>query len=162
MSNLKEIVISKLNERGVTIHDMADIVYKLQKKYNSEIKYIDCFEAIDKILSKREVIHTILTGINIDELVEKRKLDNEINDIILNDESLYGVDEILALGIVNIYGSIALTNFGYLDKIKPSIIGKLDKIGKKGNHCHTFLDDIVSAIIASGCSKIAHKKTIEF
>ena len=35
---------------------------------------------------------------------------------------VYGIDEILALSIVNIHGSIALTNFGYADKLKPGII----------------------------------------
>ena len=156
MTNLQEIAITKLNERGVTIHDMANIVYKLQKKYYKNLKYIECYRAVEKVLSKREVIHTILTGINLDCLAEQNLLDNEINEIIINDTSLYGIDEIIALSIVNIYGSIALTNFGYLDKTKPGIVGKLDKIGKSKKQCHTFLDDIVSAIIASGCSKIAH------
>ena len=160
MTNLKAITIAKLKERGVTIENMASMVYKLQKKYNNNLKYSDCLEAIDKVLSKREVIHAVLTGINIDELVEKKKFDNEINETIFNDNSLYGIDEILALSIVNIYGSIALTNFGYLDKIKPSVIGKLDRIGKSLNHCHTFLDDIICAVVASGCSKIAHTKNI--
>lgn len=69
---------------------------------------------------------------------------------------LYGLDEILALSIVNMNGSIALTNFGYLDRIKPRIIGVIDEEGKAENKCHTFLDDIICAIAASAASRIAH------
>jgi phosphatidylglycerophosphatase A len=53
-------------------------------------------------------------------------------------------------------GSIALTNFGYLDKLKPGIIGFIDKEGKTGVRCHTFLDDIVCAIASSAVSRMAH------
>mgnify|MGYP004513535385 CR=1 FL=1 len=158
MTNLKDVVVQKLETIGINIHDMAKIVYKLQKKYYKDLNYQECYDAIDKILSKREVIHTILTGYSLDRLAEENKLEKNINDIIINDDSRYGIDEILSLSIVNIYGSIALTNFGYLDKVKPSVIGKLDKIGKEKEKCHTFMDDIISAIVASGCSKIAHSQ----
>lgn len=52
-------------------------------------------------------------------------------------------------------GSIAYTNFGYIDKVKPGIIGELNDI----DHdiaCNTFLDDIVGAIAAAAASKLAH------
>ncbi len=63
------------------------------------------------------------------------------------------MDEVLAYGICNLYGSIALTNFGYVDKVKPGIIGRLND---DPDYCHTFLDDIVGAIVASAASKLAH------
>ncbi|MFW6272649.1 MAG: phosphatidylglycerophosphatase A, partial [bacterium] len=69
---------------------------------------------------------------------------------------LYGIDEILVLSIVNVYGSIGFTNFGYVDKLKPGIIGTLDEAGKASNKCNTFLDDIVGAIAAAAASSIAH------
>ena len=160
MNNLKDISIKKLKERGIDCKDLALLVYELQLPYNDTIKLQDCEEVIDSIFKKREVNHAILTGIAIDKAVEKKLLDEEINEIIFNDESLYGIDEILALGITNVFGTIAFTNFGYLDKLKPGIIGKIDKLGKENNICHTFLDDILAAIIAAGASKIAHKKTL--
>jgi phosphatidylglycerophosphatase A len=83
-------------------------------------------------------------------------MDEEVNNLIRNDNGLYGLDEILALSIVNMNGSIALTNFGYLDKLKPGIIGIVDKEGKTHKKCHTFLDDIVCAIASSAASRIAH------
>lgn len=155
--NLSKLTINKLAERGIDLNKMADIVFSLQSKYNPNVTIKDCRKAINSVMKKREVIHAVLTGIAIDESVEKKLLIEPLNSIIFNDYSLYGIDEILALGIVNIYGSIALTTFGYLDKVKPSIIGDIDKKGKDDSYCNTFLDDIVSAIISAGCSKIAHK-----
>ena len=67
----------------------------------------------------------------------------------------------MVLSICNVYGTIGLTNFGYVDKLKPGIIGKLDEIGKKTNKCHTFLDDIIGAIAAAAASKIAHNAISE-
>ena len=109
-----------------------------------------------EVIKKRESIHAILTGIALDEMAEKGMLDQAINSIIVTDNHLYGIDEILALSIVNMHGSIALTNFGYLDKTKLGIIGKLDELGKEQKKCHTFLDDLIAAITASAVSKIAH------
>jgi len=74
--------------------------------------------------------------------------------ILKNDDALYGIDEILALSITNIYGTIGLTNFGYLDKAKPGILAELNS--KTSGKVNTFLDDIVAAIIAAACSRIAH------
>ncbi len=73
--------------------------------------------------------------------------------LLQKDDGLYGVDEILALSIVNIYGSIGLTNFGYLDKKKPGVIGKIND--EKNGKVNTFLDDIVAAIAAATASRIA-------
>lgn len=155
MNNLKKVAIDSLNERGITIDSMASIVYELQKEYN-DITLEYCKDTVLSTLDKDEVINAVLTGIAIDKATEQHLFDPEINDIIIEDSKLYGIDEILALSIVNIYGSIALTNFGYLDKLKPHIIGEIDKLGKEKKRCNTFLDDIVAAIISAALSKIAH------
>lgn len=161
MKTLKNITISKLKKRGVKIIDIADIVFDLQNEYIKDLKIDDCLNTVNSIIEKREVIHAILTGIAIDEAVEKELFEEPINNIIKTDDHLYGIDEILPLSIVNIYGSIAFTNFGYLDKIKPGIIGKLDSLGKEKKQCHTFLDDIICAIASSAASKLAHKNRID-
>jgi phosphatidylglycerophosphatase A len=152
MKDDNNIIIKKLKERGVTIKDIAELVIFLQKNYH-EITYEQCEKEILKVISKKEAIHAILVGIALDEMAERKMLDQEINDIILEDKSLFGLDEVLALSIVNMHGSIALTNFGYLDKIKPTIIGK---VNHDKNSCNTFLDDIIAAIAASTASRIAH------
>jgi len=87
-------------------------------------------------------------------LAEKKMLEAPLQGIIESDESLYGVDEVLSFSIVNVYGSIGFTNYGYVDKLKPGILKKLND--KSSGSCHTFLDDIVGAIAAAASSRLAH------
>lgn len=160
MENYRELCRKKLTQRGVKIEDIAVLVLDLQKKYYDNLTLERCIESINLVLDKREVAFAILTGIELDIAAENKSL-NEINGIIESDYSLYGIDEILALSIVNVHGSIALTNFGFLDKVKPGIIGELEKEGKNNGTCHTFLDDIVCAIVSSAASRIAHDRENE-
>ena len=53
-------------------------------------------------------------------------LSEPLQDIVKRDEGLYGIDEVIALSIVNVYGSIGFTNFGYIDKLKPGILEYLN------------------------------------
>ncbi len=147
--------IELLEERGVTLNDIVDCVVYLQKDYVENINRDDILEIVHSVLQKREVQHALLTGIQIDKETEQGKFgDAELNNIINRDEGLYGIDEVVAYGICNLYGSIALTNFGYIDRVKPGIIGELND--KSSGMCHTFLDDIVGAIAAASASKLAH------
>ena len=156
--DLLKLTLSKLEKKGITVKNIAKITFDLQKEYNTTITIKSAEEEVLNVIKKRESINAILTALLIDEVVEKKLIDKNICKIIDDDDSLYGVDEILALSIVNIHGSIALTNFGYLDKEKPGIIKKLDILGKEKKQCTTFLDDIVCAIAASAASRIAHYK----
>ncbi|RVU54329.1 phosphatidylglycerophosphatase A [Anaerosphaera multitolerans] len=141
---------------NVTPKDIALIVYDLQKPYIDNITMENCEENVREVLKKREVIHAVLTGLAIDELVGRKMFPEPIQSIIENDEGLYGIDEIMALGIVNVYGSIGLTNFGYLDKEKVGIIKDLDKRKKANGDITTFADDIVAAVAAAAASRMAH------
>ncbi|MEN1969781.1 phosphatidylglycerophosphatase A [Lentibacillus sp. N15] len=143
-----------LTERGVTIDDIAELVYYLQAKYHDDLSIEDCKFNVDRVLTKREVQNAILTGIQLDKLAEANQLDHPLQQTIETDESLYGVDEIIALSIVNVYGSIGFTNYGYIDKQKPGILQRLND--KSTGECHTFLDDIVGAIAAAASSRLAH------
>nr|WP_069649278.1 phosphatidylglycerophosphatase A [Caloranaerobacter ferrireducens] len=154
---MKEIVKKMLKERGVTIEEMAKLVYELQKDY-ADISIETAIFNIEKVLSKREVQNAILTGIQLDILAEKNLLEEPLLSMIKKDEPLYGIDEILALSITNVYGSIGFTNYGYIDKMKFGIIGKLDKLGKTTDKVNTFLDDLVGGIVAAACARIAHSK----
>lgn len=156
MAELKVTVIDMLKRRGVEIMDIAEIVRLIQIDYHPDLTIEKCLYNVDAVLSKREVIHCVMTGIAIDELAEKKLLPEPLQSIIESDESLYGLDEILPLSIVNLYGTIGLTNFGYLDKEKMGIIKKLDT--QEGGQCNTFLDDIVAGIAAAAASRIAHGK----
>lgn len=144
-----------LHKRGVEVEDIAKLVFYLQEKYHPNLAIEDCMENVERVLSKREVQNAILTGIQLDILAEQKKLGEPLQSIIATDESLYGVDEILAFSIVNIYGSIGFTNYGYIDKQKPGILEKLND--KSSGQCHTFLDDIVGAIAAAASSRLAHR-----
>lgn len=152
---MKKEVIKLLLERGVELEQIAILVYELQKKY-VKINLEECLENVDKVLEKREVQNAILTGIALDRLAEKSLLEEPLLSIIRRDEPLYGIDEILALSITNVYGSIGLTNFGYLDKMKLGIIQELNE--HKGDDVHTFLDDLVAGVVAAACARIAHSK----
>ena len=151
---LYEITIRTLQERGVTIESIAEIVIFLQEKYYPDITLEESIENVKAVISKRESIHAILTGIALDQVAEKKLLPEPMQSIIETDESLYGIDEILPLSIVNLYGTIGLTNYGYLDKEKIGIIKELD--GKKDKTVNTFLDDLVASIAAAAASRIAH------
>lgn len=153
-----EVIVSRLEKRGVKLIDIAQVTYDLQKKYVATLTMDICLDHIQRVLMKREVQHAILTGIELDRLAEEGLISEPLSTILLSDFGLYGVDEILALSIVNVYGSIGLTNFGYVDKTKPGIIGQLDnKKGESKKKCNTFIDDLVGAVAAAAASSIAHR-----
>jgi len=144
-----------LTRRGVRLEDIAELVLFLQHEYIPGLTIAQWLESIERVLSKREVQNAVLTGIQLDLLAEEGKLIPPLQKMIEEDEGLYGCDEILSLSIVNVYGSIGYTNFGYIDKIKPGVLKKLNE--KHKGTVHTFLDDIVGAIAAAASSSIAHR-----
>ena len=60
----------------------------------------------------------------------------------------------LGLAIVNVYGSIGLSNYGFLALERP---GVLSRLGNQPGSVSTFLDDIVAAIVAATCARLAHQ-----
>lgn len=155
-SRLEDQAHKLLQQRGVRLEDIAEIVYDLQKDYISNLTMDFCLENVIAVLKKREVQNAVITGIEIDIAAERRQFSPVLNDLLMRDEGLYGIDEILVLSIVNVYGSIGLTNFGYVDKLKPGIIGELND--SKDEHCNTFIDDVVGALAAAAASRIAHSQ----
>jgi len=158
---LDALIIKKIEDRGVLIKQIGELTYFLQEKYYANLTVDDCIEHVLAVLRKREVQNAILTGIMLDELAERKLLDSPLQDMISKDYSLYGIDEILAFSIVNVYGSIGFTNFGYIDKVKPGILKELDIKGDSKGMCHTFLDDLVGAVAAAAASRMAHKGEFE-
>jgi phosphatidylglycerophosphatase A len=148
-----------MHKRGVTVTEIAELVMLLQKNYYPNLTMEECVHNVEMVLSKREVQNAVLTGIQLDVLAEEGKLLTPLQDMIENDEGLYGVDEILAFSIVNVYGSIGFTNYGYVDKLKPGVLKRLND--KTTGEIHTFLDDIVGAVAAAASSRIAHRKQAE-
>lgn len=159
-SELEVAALDLLKKRGVKIEEIAELVYDLQTPYLPNLTMEVCIDNVRAVLRKREIQNAVLTGIELDMLAEKKQLSSPLQEIIENDEGLFGIDEILALAIVNVYGSIGLTNFGYLDKLKPKVIERLDS-HKDDDEVNTFLDDIVGAIAAAAASRIAHANPTE-
>ncbi|HHY72420.1 MAG TPA: phosphatidylglycerophosphatase A [Bacillus bacterium] len=146
---------SLLEERGVTVEEIAKIVYEMQLPFSNVLTLEDCIFSVERVLRKREIQHAILVGIELDRLAEKKLLSEPLQTIVETDEGLFGIDETIGLGAVLTYGSIAVTSYGYLDKNKIGIIKKLDT--KDGHGVHTFLDDLVASICACAASRIAHQ-----
>jgi phosphatidylglycerophosphatase A len=145
-----------LERRGVLIADVAHIVYLLQAPYNEQLTMDMCTQSVRAVLKKREVQYALYTGIALDELAEQRLLPQPLQQMMEIDEPLYGVDESLAMGITNVYGSIGITSFGYLDKLKPGILQQLNVKGE-GAPIHVYLDDLVAAVAAAASSRLAHQ-----
>lgn len=157
-SVLDELVIQKINDRGVQLEEIADLTYFLQADYCKNLTKEDCLHHVKAVLKKREVQNAVLTGIRLDELAEMNLLEGPLQTMVESDYSLYGIDEILAFSILNVYGSIGFTNYGYIDKLKPSILGEIDRRGKEKGCCQTFMDDLIGAIAAAAASRIAHRR----
>ncbi|WP_134683007.1 phosphatidylglycerophosphatase A family protein [Brevibacillus migulae] len=152
--DLKGIVVQKLADRGVLLTDIAHLVYTMQLPYNPDLTMDTCLSHIEAVLAKREMQHAILIGIELDEMAENKWLSEPLQSIIESDDPLFGCDETLAAGACAGYGSIAFTTFGYLDKQKVGVIQKLDS--RPAEEVHTFLDDLIAAIAAAACGRVAH------
>lgn len=155
---LTELTIKKINDRGVKLEQIAELTYFLQINYCKDLTLDECLHNVEAVLKKREVQNAILTGIRLDELAEMNLLEGPLQEMVDSDYSLYGIDEILAFSILNVYGSIGFTNYGYIDKLKPGILGEIDKKGKEMGCCQTFMDDLIGAVAAAAASRIAHRR----
>ncbi len=146
--------IDLLHERGVDLEDIADLVIYLQKDYIKDLSPEMALHSVQTVLNKREVQNAVITGVQLDIAAEHHSLMEPLQTIVERDEGLYGVDETMALSIVDLYGSIGFTNYGYIDRTKPGILAKLN--AHEPGIIHTFLDDLVGAIAAAGAARLAH------
>lgn len=147
--------LQMLAERGITLNHLSELVLELQKPYNPELELQTCEHHVRQVLRKQQTYHAIKLSFCIDIGVEKKEFGAQFNEIVGNDEGLYGLDETISSSISKMYGMIAITNFGYLDKLKPGIIHELDSDHTDGR-CNTYGDDIVCALVAASCARLAH------
>ena len=99
---LEELVIQKINERGVTLEQIAQLTYFLQSNYYEGLTLDVCLHNVKAVLKKREVQNAVLTGIRLDELAEMNLLGEPLQEMVDHDYSLYGIDEVLAFSILNV------------------------------------------------------------
>lgn len=152
-NELYDYVITEFNSKGVTKEKIGEIVFDLEHDFLPDLTLEDYTKEVSNVLHKREVLNNIATGLYLDKMANKGKLDKPLQSIIENDAGVYGVDEVLATAVANIYGSIGVTNYGFEDKTKSGIIGSLDN---KHGVVNTFIDDAVGAIAAAVAGKLAH------
>lgn len=151
---MRKAVEAALRERGISLEAIAQLVWQLQKPYNRWLKIEQCMESVERVLSKREVQYTIFAGLALDRLAEENGLPDPLQHAVADDDPLFGVDEALGMAITNMYGTIGATNFGYLDKLKPGIIGELH--GNEQGKVYTFADDLVAGVVAAAAARVAH------
>ncbi|GAY73539.1 low temperature requirement C protein [Lentilactobacillus kosonis] len=106
-------------------------------------------------MHKREVLNNAMVGLELDRLASQGLLKEPLESIVMNDSGVFGVDEGIALNIANIYGTIGVTNYGYIDRDKTGKIKALDE--GKDDISNTFIDDIVGAIVSAVSAKTAHE-----
>lgn len=150
-----------LEKRGVSLRAIEELVMENQKKYIPGLTFKQIETALIGILNKTEVTNIVATALYLDSAIENEDLFSEefeeLADNVRMDKRTFGVDELLALGITNLFGTIATTNYGLMDKDKPGVIGILDQEGKKYlDKVNTFVDDIVGALAAATSAKLAH------
>ena len=92
---MKEHVKTMLEKRGVKMMEIAEIVHEMQKNY-LPIDMNLCLEVVESVLDKHEVQNAVLTGVALDIAAEKRQVEEPLLSMLLEDEPLYGVDEILS------------------------------------------------------------------
>ncbi|MBA4493716.1 phosphatidylglycerophosphatase A [Paenactinomyces guangxiensis] len=151
-----QICLDWLKRRGVSLNEIAELTFYLQKDLVPDITPEECLHHVKQVIEKREVQNALLTGIQMDVLAEREQLLEPLQDMVVRDECLYGIDEVLSLAILNVYGSIGLTNYGFIDRVKPGVLARLNN--KNDGEIHTFLDDLVGAIAASAAARLAHNR----
>lgn len=149
---VEDVARRLLERRGVDLNDLAGLVYELQSPYLPTLTHEECLHHLKLVLRKREVQYAVITGITLDEMAEEGTLKEPLGSIVRENSRLFAVDAVLALCIVNVYGSIGLSNFGYLCEDPPEPLRRLDRSGR----VNTFLNDLAAAIVAATCARIAH------
>jgi len=150
-----EFVERELNKRDITSQDIAKMAYDVAYEFIPEAKLTEFEVATIDVLHKREVLNNAMVALDLDRLATEEKLSQPLQKIIENDAGVFGVDETLAVSIASIYGTIGVTNFGYLDRVKSGVIRKLDT--EKEGRVNTFIDDLIGALVAAVAGKMAHK-----
>lgn len=150
-----ELVMNELGRRGITMKTIAEIAFELQKDFYPAAQIEEFYDAANEVLHKREVLNNAMVALELDRLATEDKLQQPLQNIVANDSGVFGVDEALAVSIANIYGTIGVTNFGYLDRVKNGVIKDLDT--QKDGRVNTFIDDLVGALAAAVAAKMAHQ-----
>lgn len=103
-------------------------------------------------------MNILATGFALDNLAQDGLLPEPLQSIVANDSGVFGVDEGLSLSLSQLYGSIAVTNYGFTDKDKPGIAAQLDNSNGQVN---TFADDLALALASAVIGRCGHGSKLE-
>lgn len=147
--------VDLLTRRGIDKRAIASCTHFLQGRYREALTIDECLMKVEEVLHDPDIQNAVIIALELDILAENDTLNSRyIKDAMMKDDGLFGVDELIGLGMAFNYGPIAITSFGYIDKVKPEIIGILNT--PKDGVCNTFADDVVGAIAACAASLLAH------
>lgn len=155
---LFDFVMNELKKRNINSHTVGEAAYQLQHQYLPELTIADFGYQLNEILKKREVLNTLALGFEIDNLVTEKKLSEPLQTIIENDLGIFGLDELLAMNISQLYGSLSVSNFGFADKIKVGIAKDLDT---DESYVQTFSDDLFSALVSAVIGRCGNGAKLE-
>ncbi|CUU13475.1 phosphatidylglycerophosphatase A family protein (plasmid) [Limosilactobacillus reuteri] len=152
-----EFVQKELRKRGITAYSIGEIAYEMQHEYLPDYEISDFAEQFNEVLKKREVLNLLAFAFELDNLANKGAFSEPIQNIIENDAGFWQIDEILASSLAQLFGMLAITNYGYLDKNKVGIARRLDE----EDSITVFSDDIVSALASAVIGRCGHGSKLE-
>ena len=129
----------------------------MQHDYLPDYEISDFAEQFSEVLKKSEVLNLLAFAFELDNLANKRMFSEPIQNIIENDAGFWQIDEILASSLAQLFGMLAITNYGYLDKNKVGIARRLDE----EDSITVFSDDIVSALASAVIGRCGHGSKLE-
>lgn len=156
-NELYQFVQEELHKRGITAYSIGKIAYEMQHDYLPDYEISDFAEQFSEVLKKREVLNLLAFAFELDNLANKRMFSEPIQNIIENDAGFWQIDEILASSLAQLFGMLAITNYGYLDKNKVGIARRLDE----EDSITVFSDDIVSALASAVIGRCGHGSKLE-
>lgn len=148
-------ILNEFKKRDIELVAIAEIAKNVQSKWFPDITIEECLKALVKILHEREVMNIVMIALALDNMASAKALPDPLQDIVENDMWTMGTDELLAIGLAQLRGSIAVTNYGHVDVEKHGIIKDVDE---DSTRVTTFLDDIIGALASSVMAHVAHKR----
>lgn len=155
---LYDWVLNELHKRNINNETIGEIAYNMQHQYLPHLTVEDFGAQLDEVLKKREVLNILATGFALDNLANEELLPEPLQTIVKEDAGVYGVDETISLALSQLYGSIAVTNYGYEDKKKLGIAAQLDNSNGQVN---TFADDLALALASAVIGRCGHGSKLE-
>lgn len=148
-------VCGELEKLGVTFESVAEIAYEMQKKHEPDITIKELMDEAENVMHKRDFLNAAMVALTLDKAANEKTLPSPLQEIVENDTGVFGVDETLAISVSQLFGTIGVSNYGFIDIAKIGVIKELDE---DKSRVTTFVDDIVGAWASAVSAKIAHKR----